>query len=147
MLGAIGVITNLNATFFGITILAVGNAQPDALTTISMCKKGEGMMAISGAYAGQLFGLLVGFGLSMLMQNLKVGAQKFDLLDPKAFKSNILSILVVGTTSLVLLQTFVYGIMNEFKFGKKFAIALISIYITFISTCCYFGIKEAFLTY
>lgn len=64
-------------------------------------------MAISGGYAGQLFGYLVGFGISLLKVTLKEGkAQTFNLFDPKYFKKNIFELLVMGTTLLVLLITF-----------------------------------------
>lgn len=73
MLELIGVVENLDETFLGLTILAIGNALPDALTTVSLVKQGAGTMAISGGYAGQLFGYLVGFGISMLKVTLKKG--------------------------------------------------------------------------
>lgn len=45
-------IFNLNETFMGLTILGIGNALPDALTTIALSKKGYAYMGISGSYAG-----------------------------------------------------------------------------------------------
>ena len=36
-------------------------------------------MAITGTYAGQLFGLLIGFGLAMLKKTLMYGDQEFDI--------------------------------------------------------------------
>jgi sodium/potassium/calcium exchanger 6 len=73
MLNLLGIVENLDETFLGLTILAIGNALPDALTTISLVKSGAGTMAISGGYAGQLFGYLVGFGISMLKITLAKG--------------------------------------------------------------------------
>lgn len=40
LLTLIGTITNLSTTYLGLTILAVGNALPDGLTTIAIAKKG-----------------------------------------------------------------------------------------------------------
>lgn len=34
------IIFNLNKTFMGLTILGIGNALPDSLTTIALAKKG-----------------------------------------------------------------------------------------------------------
>ena len=65
LLTVIGVQTNLSTTYLGLTIIAVGNALPDGLTTIAIAKKGQAMMGITGGIAGQLFGLLIGFGLAM----------------------------------------------------------------------------------
>ena len=52
LLNAFGLIMNIDNTYLGLTILAIGNALPDALTTISLCKQGLGVLALSGGYAG-----------------------------------------------------------------------------------------------
>lgn len=54
------VVFRLDVTFMALTILGVGNALPDSLTTVALAKKGHAQMGITGSYAGQLFGLLVG---------------------------------------------------------------------------------------
>lgn len=64
MLNVYVIIFRLNNTFMGITILGIGNALPDALTTVALAKSGYAQMGITGSYAGQLFGLLIGFGLA-----------------------------------------------------------------------------------
>ncbi len=51
----IGVVCKLNNTYLGITILAVGNALPDALTVVSLSKRGYAIMGITGVYAGLLY--------------------------------------------------------------------------------------------
>ena len=48
----------------------MGNALPDGITTIALAKEGYAIMGITGAYAGQLFGLLIGFGLSLLKKTI-----------------------------------------------------------------------------
>ena len=73
LLGVLGLILNLDKAYLGLTILAIGNALPDALTTLALIKQGAGTMAISGGYAGQLFGFLVGFGISMLKLTIAEG--------------------------------------------------------------------------
>jgi hypothetical protein len=97
MLGLVGVLFNLPKTYLGLTILAVGNALPDAFTTMALVKSGSATLAISGGYAGQLFGLLIGFGISMLKLTLSKGGQKFTLFNPELFEQNFLNILVVST--------------------------------------------------
>lgn len=69
----VGILTKLSATYLALTIIAVGNALPDALLTISLASKGKAELGITGGYAGQLFGLLVGFGISMLKKSLDEG--------------------------------------------------------------------------
>jgi hypothetical protein len=70
-------LTNLSKTYLGLTVIAMGNALPDALTTIALAKQGFAIMGMTGAYylnfydrfAGQLFGLLVGLGLALIKLN------------------------------------------------------------------------------
>lgn len=66
LLTMVGTLTNTSTTYLGLTIIAIGNALPDGLTTIAIAKKGQAIMGITGGIAGQLFGLLIGFGLAML---------------------------------------------------------------------------------
>ncbi len=52
LLTFVGVITKLSSTYLALTIIAVGNALPDALITISFAKQGKAMLGITGGYAG-----------------------------------------------------------------------------------------------
>ena len=80
LLKLVGVLTKLPATYLALTIIAVGNALPDAIITINLASKGQALLGITGSYAGQLFGLLVGFGISMLKKSLSEGKPvEFDL--------------------------------------------------------------------
>ena len=147
LMECIGIVLNLQKTFLGLTILAIGASIPDALTTIHLCKQSESIMAISGAYAGQLFGLTVGFGISMLKLTLKEGPQEFDLFDISKLEENILSILVIFTSLFVLVLTFVYSIKHNFKLGKTFAKFLLVVYVVFISVATYIGVTSAMKTF
>lgn len=48
----------------------------DLMTVLSVARKGFGEMAMTGCYAGPLFNMLFGFGISTLMVNLKPNGQK-----------------------------------------------------------------------
>ena len=52
LLNSLGMILKLTTVYIGLTILAVGNALPDALTTIALAKKGKAITGITGTYAG-----------------------------------------------------------------------------------------------
>ena len=132
LLEMIGVVENLDETFLGLTVLAIGNALPDALTTVSLVKQGMGTLAISGGYAGQLFGYLVGFGISMLKMTIKKGPQTFDLFTYSKLNENLLDLVVLFVAFLVLAYTFLTGIVCKFKMNKLFATNLIIIYCVFI---------------
>lgn len=53
-------------------------------------------MAISGAYAGQLFGLLIGFGLAQLKTTLMNGPQTFDIFEHLNKDKEILVVLATA---------------------------------------------------
>ena len=142
-----GIIYNLNKTFLGLTVLAIGSSIPDALTTITLCKQRESIMAISGAYAGQLFALTVAFGISMLKLTLKEGPQPFDLFDLSQFANNLMNIMVIFTSLFVLILTFVYTTRNSYMLTKNFGIVLMLIYVAFMLAACVIGIRNAILTY
>lgn len=143
MLNTLGVILNLPEAYLGLTILAIGNALPDALTTVALCQQGAGTMAISGGYAGQLFGYLVGFGVSMLKLTLKDGEQKFNLFDFSEIQDNLLSLVVIGVAFLVLAITFIYGILNKFRMKRGFAWVILGLYVLFIIGSSVFAINQA----
>jgi sodium/potassium/calcium exchanger 6 len=42
LLEFLGMLSKLNKTFLGLTIIAVGNALPDGVTTIALAKQGYG---------------------------------------------------------------------------------------------------------
>lgn len=52
ILTMVGIITKLSSTYLALTIIAVGNALPDALMTITMAKNGKAILGITGSYAG-----------------------------------------------------------------------------------------------
>lgn len=147
-LNTIGIALNLSTTYLGLTILAVGNALPDALTTISLAKDPKkSTMAISGGYAGQLFGLLVGFGLSMLKVTLMQGQQAFTIFNPAMIKQNILDIMVIFTALIVLSFTFLWGVCNKFKMTKTFAWIMLGMYAAFFVSASVIAIIHAANTY
>jgi len=147
MLNTFGVLLCLDNTYLGLTILAVGNALPDALTTVSLCAAGNATMAISGGYAGQLFGLLVGFGLSMLKVTLSQGTQTFDLFNPASINENLLDLLVVFTALIILCFTFVWGVCNNFRMNKVFAGIMLIIYACFFVACTIVALCKAVANY
>lgn len=46
----LGMVSKLDKTYLGLTIIAVGNALPDAVTTIALAKQGMAVMGLTGAY-------------------------------------------------------------------------------------------------
>ena len=144
LLTFIGVLTNLSTTYLGLTIIAVGNALPDGLTTIAIAKQGQAMMGITGGVAGQLFGLLVGFGVSMFKKTLLQGPQPFELFDMSKINENILDLVVIGVALITLLFVFFYGIFNNLKYDNRLANILITIYVVFVLVSTVIAVYQAF---
>ncbi len=131
ILTMMGIITKLSATYLALTIIAVGNALPDALLTIELAKKEKALLGITGSYAGQLFGLLVGFGVSMFKKSLSEGKPiPFDLF--VEWNENIEMIIIIAVMLITLIFTMVYEITHELKFNRTVAIVLGVLYFGFI---------------
>ena len=65
------------------TFLALGNSAGDYFTNAQLSRMGFGIMALTACYAGQLFNLLIGFGLTMVIGAVKNEDQvlKFNLFE------------------------------------------------------------------
>lgn len=129
LMTTVGLIAKLSNTFLGLTVMAIGCALPDFLTTFALAKNGQAITGIIGTYAGQLFGLLIGFGIAQLKTTLKSGPQKFDLFSNP--KDNLLDIIVIFMQLLTLTVTLVYGTLNKKVFDRTFGYILLAIYAVF----------------
>lgn len=134
------VYTGISPTYMGLTIIAMGSALPDGVTTLTLANQGLGDMAITGNYSSQCFALLIGFGLSMLKKTITQGTQYFNLWDMKRINSNCLDVLAIMSTLLVFLVSFIYGVTRKYHYDKILAIILIVIYFVFFALATYFAI-------
>jgi Ca2+/Na+ antiporter len=55
LLNYLGMVSKLDTTYMGLTVIAVGNALPDAVTTIALAKQGYAMMGLTGAYGFTIY--------------------------------------------------------------------------------------------
>jgi sodium/potassium/calcium exchanger 6 len=62
----------VNSVLLGATLLAVGNSLGDLFNNSSLASQGFAVMACTGTISGQLFNLLIGFGLSLFRQTLQL---------------------------------------------------------------------------
>jgi len=85
----------VNESFLAMTILAVGNSVPDFIVNCSLAKTGYAEMALSGCVGAPIFGMSVGFGLSLIIRFLRADeitqADDFNLIDGKIISNVILS--------------------------------------------------------
>jgi len=100
-------------------------------------------MGITGGYAGELFALLIGFGLSMLMKIISTGKNvPFNIFTE--WNKNFLDIYIIVFFLLVLIFTFIYGIVNKYKWDKRLGWILLSCYILFLVAAIIIEINEVF---
>lgn len=157
LLNAFGVILGLSKTYLGLTVLAMGNAMPECMTTVIMVRrniskndrmsKDNVKMAIIGCYSSQLFGLLIGFGISMQRATLSKGPQTFDLYELKNIEYNIQDIITMLTAQVCLLVTFFWGIFNKFVMSKGLGYILLSFYGSFQLSTTVIAICNAYKNY
>ena len=134
------VFTGISPTYMGLTIIAMGSALPDGVTTLTLATQGFGDMAITGNYSSQCFALLIGFGLSMLRKTITQGTQYFNLWDMKRINSNCLDVLAIMSTLLVFIVSFIYGATRKYHYDKILAGILLVIYFVFFVLATYFAI-------
>ena len=123
----------VNESFLAMTILAVGNSVPDFIVNCSLAKSGFAEMALSGCVGAPIFGMSVGFGLSLIFRFLKsdkkTDSQDFNLIDLSPISNVILC--AMGGIILNLIQNMLFG------FIQKFNIKRFNSYIGFTIFLCY----------
>jgi solute carrier family 24 (sodium/potassium/calcium exchanger), member 6 len=141
ILNLIALLSGLREDFLGLTLLAWGNSLGDFFANQALAKKGAGVMAVTGCFAGQFFNLVVGFGIA-LMNASSVRDIKFDLFNKNNFRNNGIKIFVLGFMLVNLLTTFTYLMYNDFKVEKKFSMYLIGYYVVFLLSVIAFQIAD-----
>jgi Na+/alanine symporter len=100
-------------------------------------------LGITGSYAGQLFGLLVGFGTAMLKKSLlEKRSVPFPLFSH--WEENILDIFVIFIGFTTLVTTFVYASCNKMKYDSKFGKILMAYYVIFVIVATILACKAAY---
>lgn len=123
-----GAYFKIHNAILGLTFLALGNSTSDAGLNISLSKKGYGEMAIAGCIAGPSFNLLIGFGLSLIKQNLNREIIIFDLFS----KENTASVIAFIALLLNLIIITIMAIFYKFKLRKSIAVVSLIIFITYL---------------
>ena len=140
-----GTVLNISSSYLGFTVIAIGNALPDSLITVAIARRGQAVMALTGAYAGQVFGLLFGIGLSFLKRSHHMGGSfEFDLFKAPRSRENDLILLLVSFTVFSLAVTLLWLPLRGFRVEKSFGFSMGAIYAAFIAISTFIVQKSMF---
>lgn len=139
--------TNIPKSFLSMTILAGGNSLPDFIVNSSLAKKGYAEMALSGSIGAPVFGLLMGFGLSLsrrlLIKNYVKKQDSFQTFELFNYNDNLNKKLLTDAFICIFTMLLILSIMGfaiKFKIGRTVSIFGYSIY-------AFFFISIIFLTF
>ena len=128
ILNFIGITFNIPRPFLGLTLLAIGNSAPDTSLNCSLAKNGYGEMAVAGTFAGPLFNLLIGLGVSLLQQTIRLGKVEINFFDRK----NIVNLIGFGLLFLNILSMLIISKITKFHLNRVCALVATLIFITYL---------------
>ena len=130
-LGLLTVVSGLPLNYLSLTILAWGNSLDDLFIDYYLSRSGHAVMAVTGAYAGQLFNLLFGFGCSFLRNSLGETIHLNIFQNPGSM-ANTLTLVLIASLALVLSLTLVVGKLTKWVLEKRLMYFLLSFYVGFV---------------
>ena len=130
---------NLSQSFLTMTVLAFGNSLPDFIVNCSLAKNGYAEMALSGSIGAPAFGLLFGFGMSLIRKSAqnKFKPFEFDLFDKNVDNYIILS--AMGNLYVLILMYIIFGFVQKFNLTRLVSLFGYSIYIIYFGFIVYFA--------
>eukprot|EP00898_Chlorokybus_atmophyticus_P004552 jgi/Chlat1/5098/Chrsp33S05114 len=121
-----GIILDVKAALLGVTVLAWGNSVGDLVANVAIARNGGAQMAFAGCYAGPMFNLLIGLGLSMCLAT----AAQFPAPYVIDIDSSIYSTFAFLVVSLLTAATAVP--LSGYQYKQPVAIALLVLYGVFL---------------
>mmetsp|Transcript_23000 Transcript_23000/g.26695 ORF Transcript_23000/g.26695 Transcript_23000/m.26695 type:complete len:560 (-) Transcript_23000:161-1840(-) len=129
LLTMIKLVSGLPGAFLGLTLVAWGNSTNDFFVDYALAKQGYGKMAVAGVYGGQLFNLLIGFGVSLIKSCAMHGTLPFDLLDGD--RVSILNFVILMFVLFNFVLQLAFLCTTRFNISKSFAMFLLVYYLVF----------------
>lgn len=136
--------TNASDLFLGMTFLGIGNSVVDLFVDFTLAKKGYQTMAITGIFCGQMFNLLIGFGLSSLHRGMKDRDLSFHIFNwnevLKDKNATMVFSIWISCALMIVLYWILFKCMGN-SLTKPVGISVIVCYALFLS---YMAILEVF---
>lgn len=129
LLVSLGLVIGINPSVLGLTVLAWGNSLGDLIANIAMAVNGGAdgaQIAISGCYAGPMFNVLVGLGLSLVCSSWSEFPSFFEIPgDPFLYET-------IGFLMGGLLWALVILPKRNMRLDRFLGVGLLTIYICFL---------------
>jgi K+-dependent Na+/Ca+ exchanger-like protein len=114
---------NIPEAIIALTVLAVGTSIPDLFSSVIVARQGRGDMAVSNAIGSNIFDVLVGLGLPLLIFMLISGENV-----PTGGDITLSAIILFASVILLLLLLLV----SKWRVGKLTGFILIGIYLFYV---------------
>lgn len=129
--------TGASDPYLGMTFFGIGNSIVDFFVDVTLARKGYQIMAITGIFGGQMFNLLIGFGLSAMIRGFKDTNLRFHLFNwNEVFTSKepTLVIILMGTCFMVLVGYWIAKLVLRDSFNKAIGYGSMALYLLFLLT-------------
>eukprot|EP00744_Colponema_vietnamica_P006584 GILI01009547.1.p1 GENE.GILI01009547.1~~GILI01009547.1.p1 ORF type:complete len:266 (+),score=84.74 GILI01009547.1:22-798(+) len=126
ILSTMGRLAGISGSIIGITIVAWGNGSADLIANLAIARSGCAAMSVTGCYAGPMFNMLIGLGISLVLATQRTFPDPL----PVAHQSSLwLSFFFLFLT---LAFALVFVPLNKFTINRLFGISLIVIYAIYL---------------
>ena len=123
--------TDASDIYLGMVLLGVGNSFVDMFVDYMLARKGFDVMAITGIFCGQMFNLLIGFGLSCLTRGFKNPSWTFHIFEWGKLTSDKQGFMVFLVIAISTLSLIVFGVaipLLDYKFPRFVGYIVIGFY-------------------
>lgn len=122
----IGDVLGIDSVIMGVTILAAGTSIPDALTSVSVARRGYGDMAVSSSIGSNIFDILVGLPLPWIGKTCIISpGSKIRINSPTLVWSvvTLLSMVVLVISSII---------YTKWKLNRTLGFIMFLLYVSFV---------------
>jgi K+-dependent Na+/Ca+ exchanger-like protein len=116
-------VLNIPEAIIALTVLAIGTSVPDLISSLIVAREGRGDMAVSNAIGSNIFDILVGLGLPMLIYILISG-------NPVSSDSEINRSVIILFGSVIFLM--IWLLSGKWEIGKITGFFLVGIYFLYV---------------